>query len=278
MQEICGNINESLLLFDWQFKPQPNLARAFEVSPDGLTYTFYLRPDVQWHDGVKFTARDVAFSCGVMLPQLNPRSRNAFGHIAETRMPDDYTVVFTLSRPFNAFLLSLDGVQRPDDAGAYFRRHGFPHQPLQFQARRHRTFQVRRVASRALHPPGAQRALLAAGPARHGRHLLPRLSHAGTAHGGDGDRRGGHRHGRRYRHRGDFANARQSQYRGAPRRLYRHRRNRGDGTQHAALAVQRPPVPRRLPACGGPRIPGQGDQFRRGQGGAQPDSLHRALS
>ena len=27
-QEICGNINESLLLFDWQFKPQPNLARS----------------------------------------------------------------------------------------------------------------------------------------------------------------------------------------------------------------------------------------------------------
>ena len=44
MQEICGNINESLLLFDWQFKPHPNLARAFEMSPDGLTYTFHLRP------------------------------------------------------------------------------------------------------------------------------------------------------------------------------------------------------------------------------------------
>src|SRR3982751_2318549 len=72
MQEICGNINESLLLFDWQFQPHPNLARAFEMSPDGLTYTFHLRTDVQWHDGIPFTARDVVFSCGVMLPQLNP--------------------------------------------------------------------------------------------------------------------------------------------------------------------------------------------------------------
>ena len=34
-QEICGNINESLLLFDWQFRPHPNLARGFAVSPDG---------------------------------------------------------------------------------------------------------------------------------------------------------------------------------------------------------------------------------------------------
>ena len=88
MQEICGNINESLLLFDWRFKPQPNLARAFEMTPDGLRYTFHLRSDVLWHDGVKFSARDVVFSCGTMLPQLNPRSRNAFG---KEELIDDYT-------------------------------------------------------------------------------------------------------------------------------------------------------------------------------------------
>jgi peptide/nickel transport system substrate-binding protein len=113
MQEICGNINESLLLFDWQFKPHPNLARAFEMSPDGLTYTFHLRSDVLWHDGVKFTARDVAFSCGEMLPQLNPRSRNAFAHIDTIKTPDDTTVVFRLKEPFNAFLLSLMASSAP---------------------------------------------------------------------------------------------------------------------------------------------------------------------
>src|SRR6478735_6150079 len=113
MQEICGNINESLLLFDWQFKPHPNLASAFEMSPDGLTYTFHLRTDVTWHDGVKFTARDVAFSCGTMLPQVNPRSRNAFGQIASIAMPDDYTIVFKLKRPVNAFLVSFMASNAP---------------------------------------------------------------------------------------------------------------------------------------------------------------------
>jgi len=113
MQEICGNINESLLLFDWQFKPHPNLARAFEMSPDGLTYTFHLRSDVTWHDGVKFTAHDVAFSCGTMLPQLNPRSRNAFSHIAGITTPDAYTIVFKMKEPFNAFLLSLMASSAP---------------------------------------------------------------------------------------------------------------------------------------------------------------------
>jgi peptide/nickel transport system substrate-binding protein len=106
-QEICGNINESLLLFDWQFKPQPNLARSFEMSPDGLTYVFHLRNDVLWHDGVPFTAKDVAFSCGVMLPQVNPRSRAAFSHIASIKTPDRYTVEMRLSQPFSAFLLSF---------------------------------------------------------------------------------------------------------------------------------------------------------------------------
>ena len=112
-QEICGNINESLLLFDWQFKPHPNLARAFEVTPDGLTYTFHLRNDVLWHDGVKFSARDVAFSCGVMLPELNPRSRNSLSHIDTITTPDAYTVVIRLKQPFNAFLTGLMASSAP---------------------------------------------------------------------------------------------------------------------------------------------------------------------
>ena len=69
MQEICGNINESLLLFDWQFKPKPNLARGYEMAPDGMRYTIHLRPDVVWHDGAPFTARDVAFT-GAGLTEL----------------------------------------------------------------------------------------------------------------------------------------------------------------------------------------------------------------
>ena len=113
MQEICGNINESLLLFDWQFKPQPNLADSFETSRDGLRYVFHLRRDVVWHDGVPFTAKDVAFSCGVMLPQLNPRSRASFSHIASIKTPDPYTVEFQLNQPFNAFLLSFMASSAP---------------------------------------------------------------------------------------------------------------------------------------------------------------------
>lgn len=113
IQQICGNINESLLRFDWQFRPHPNLARSFTVSPDGLTYSYHLRDDVLWHDGTPFTARDVGFSCGTMLPQLNPRSRNAFGLIDRIETPDRHKIVFHLKRPFNAFLLSLMASSAP---------------------------------------------------------------------------------------------------------------------------------------------------------------------
>ena len=91
----------------------PNLARDFEVAPDGLSYIFHLRDDVLWHDGVKFTARDVVFSCGVMLPQLNPRSRNSFSHIDTIVARDPYTVMVRLKQPFNAFLLSFMASSAP---------------------------------------------------------------------------------------------------------------------------------------------------------------------
>jgi peptide/nickel transport system substrate-binding protein len=133
MQEICGNINESLLLFDWQFKPQPNLADSFEMSPDGLHYVFHLRRDVLWHDGVPFTAKDVAFSCGVMLPQLNPRSRASFSHIASIKTPDRYTVEFQLSQPFNAFLLSLMASSAPMMPAHIFEGTDFRTNPYNFK-------------------------------------------------------------------------------------------------------------------------------------------------
>ena len=40
----------------------PDLAEAWDVSPDMTVFTFHLRKDVTWHDGRPFTARDVIFS------------------------------------------------------------------------------------------------------------------------------------------------------------------------------------------------------------------------
>src|SRR6185312_7280550 len=40
----------------------PELAERWEISPDGKTYTFYLRKNVVWHDDAPFTSADVKFS------------------------------------------------------------------------------------------------------------------------------------------------------------------------------------------------------------------------
>lgn len=51
-----------LIRYDENLEVQPWLARSWEVSPDTREITFHLRDDVFWHDGVKTTAWDVAFT------------------------------------------------------------------------------------------------------------------------------------------------------------------------------------------------------------------------
>nr|MBA3523321.1 DNA-binding protein [Geodermatophilaceae bacterium] len=52
-------IYDSLLWADASGELLPWLASSFERSADGLTYTFQLREDVSWHDGMPFSAEDV---------------------------------------------------------------------------------------------------------------------------------------------------------------------------------------------------------------------------
>src|SRR5881409_1815807 len=53
---------DSLVELDQSLNVRPLLAESWEVSRDGLTYTFKLKKGVRWHDGKPFTARDVAFT------------------------------------------------------------------------------------------------------------------------------------------------------------------------------------------------------------------------
>lgn len=55
IRNISGKITEGLLRYDADFKPQPLLATSWTISPDGLRYTFKLRPHVKWHDGQDFS-------------------------------------------------------------------------------------------------------------------------------------------------------------------------------------------------------------------------------
>ena len=63
-----------LLKLDSDLEPvYGDLAESWTVSPDGMTYTFTLKNNIKWHDGVPFTADDVAFSIKTAMksPQVN---------------------------------------------------------------------------------------------------------------------------------------------------------------------------------------------------------------
>ncbi|MDB4905891.1 MAG: ABC-type transporter, periplasmic subunit [Gemmatimonadetes bacterium] len=111
-------------LFDGltQFTPdarvQPALAEQWEVSPNGLTYTFHLRHGVTFHDGSPFTAKDVVHSFtraldpathGGRAEPLRPihgAAEFAAGKattVAGLAMMDEYTVAITLDEPLATF-------------------------------------------------------------------------------------------------------------------------------------------------------------------------------
>ena len=70
----------------------PSWRERWEISPDGLTYTFHLRQDVKWHDGLPFTAADVIATFDKLQdPAVNAASTRAdFAELARYAAPDPH--------------------------------------------------------------------------------------------------------------------------------------------------------------------------------------------
>lgn len=88
------------------------LAERWEVSDDGLVYTFNLRRDVHFHDGTPFNAQAVQFNLD-RIRDLGAASRKAGGMLgpyARTEVVDEYTVRLHLSEPYAPLLDSLSQV------------------------------------------------------------------------------------------------------------------------------------------------------------------------
>lgn len=109
----------SLTKLDEKLEPVPELADRWEISPDGLTYTFHINTKAKWQDGVPLTAKDVAFSYKLYASKDIPvtyysRITSIKGvvdyHAGKTdsiegvQVVDDQTVRFVLSAPNAAFL------------------------------------------------------------------------------------------------------------------------------------------------------------------------------
>jgi len=91
---------------------EPHLAKRWEVSEDGLQWTFYLRQDVRWNDGKPFTADDIVFTFNELIynPDIPSSSRDIFtieGKIFTVNKIDEHTVQFILPVKFAPFLRGM---------------------------------------------------------------------------------------------------------------------------------------------------------------------------
>ena len=102
----------------------PDVATSWEISDDGLTYTFHLRDDVRFHDGEQLTADDVKFSLQMFFhPDVGASHGRTSGidqlvgaaefesgeadHIAGIKVLDDFTVELNLVRPRSSVLSNI---------------------------------------------------------------------------------------------------------------------------------------------------------------------------
>jgi peptide/nickel transport system substrate-binding protein len=72
-----------------------------DISRDGLSIAYHLRPGVLWHDGAPFTSRDVQFTWqAIMNPKTLVATRHGYDQVLRVDTPDAHTAVFRLKRPF----------------------------------------------------------------------------------------------------------------------------------------------------------------------------------
>jgi peptide/nickel transport system substrate-binding protein len=113
---MTDNIFEGLV----RYKPgtsevEPALAESWEISPDGLSFTFHLRKGVKFHDGTDFNADAVVYSLKRQFDPDHPFFKNGewaywqwmFTDVKDVVKVDDYTVKIILSQPNATIMTSL---------------------------------------------------------------------------------------------------------------------------------------------------------------------------
>lgn len=120
--------HNSLVNYNWNTKEmEPELAKEWSVSDDGLTWTFKLRDDVVFHNGEKFEADDVVFTFE-RGKATGVSGKTTYEQIASLKAVDATTVEMTLTQANadwlfmmmypNASILNREAVEKDEAAGA----------------------------------------------------------------------------------------------------------------------------------------------------------------
>jgi peptide/nickel transport system substrate-binding protein len=95
-----------LFRFDERGLPQPDLAQAWGMAPDGTVYNFTIRPNAVWHDGEPVTSDDVIFTIEMMQSagSLYPQDIKDLWEKVEVSKLDEKTFKLTLPEPYVPFI------------------------------------------------------------------------------------------------------------------------------------------------------------------------------
>jgi len=105
---VIEHVYETLVTYDASLAPIPALAESWEISEDGLTYTFNLRQGVKFHNGCDFVADDVVYNYNrIMDEATGSPSSSDFVNVTSVEAPDAATAVFTLSAADASFLAKM---------------------------------------------------------------------------------------------------------------------------------------------------------------------------
>ena len=105
-RDLCSLVFNGLTKLNERGEAVPDLAEGWEISDDCLVYTFHLRRDVRWHDGVPFSADDVVFTIEAMQDphyQGTPYLAELWRSVEVVKV-NSHTVELTLGEPFAPFL------------------------------------------------------------------------------------------------------------------------------------------------------------------------------
>src|SRR5665811_648083 len=107
---VIEHVYETLVTTDETLAPVPGLAEKWDISDNGITYTFTLRQGVLFHNGREFVADDVKYSYERIIdPQTASPSVSDLNSVDTIEVVDPYTVAIHLKTADSSFLAKLMG-------------------------------------------------------------------------------------------------------------------------------------------------------------------------
>jgi peptide/nickel transport system substrate-binding protein len=105
-RDLCSLVFSGLTQLNEAGEATPALAETWNISDNGITYTFKLRENARWEDGVPVTTDDVVFTTGLLKDPGYPGRRDIgdlWKQVTVNKL-DDRTVEFALQQPFAPFI------------------------------------------------------------------------------------------------------------------------------------------------------------------------------